>query len=93
MILLGLGNGYVTIIFFTWIQTRTPKTMLGRIMSLLMLSSAGLVPVSQALSGAISSWNLTVLFVSAGALILLITSWTSLQPALVNFSESLSKGN
>jgi hypothetical protein len=67
--------------------------MLGRIMSLLMLSSAGLVPVSQALSGAISSWNLTVLFVSAGALILLITSWTSLQPALVNFSESLSKGN
>jgi hypothetical protein len=61
MLLLGLGNGYVTIILFTWIQTRTLKTMLGRIMSLLMLSSAGLVPISQALSGAVGAWNLTLL--------------------------------
>lgn len=90
MLLLGLGNGYVTIILFTWIQTRTPKTMLGRIMSLLMLSSAGLVPVSQAMSGAVGAWNLTLLFVAAGALIILMTSWTAFQPALVTFSESLS---
>ncbi len=90
MLLLGLGNGYVTIILFTWIQTRTPKTMLGRIMSLLMLSSAGLVPVSQALSGAVGAWNLTLLFVAAGGLIVLMTSWTAWQPALVTFSESLS---
>ncbi len=90
MLLLGLGNGYVTIILFTWIQTRTPKTMLGRIMSLLMLSSAGLVPVSQAISGAVGAWNLTLLFVAAGGLIVLMTSWTAWQPALVTFSESLS---
>lgn len=93
MLLLGLGNGYVTIILFTWIQTRTPKTMLGRIMSLLMLSSAGLVPVSQAISGAVGAWNLTLLFVTAGALIVLMTSWAAFQPALVTFSESLSGEN
>lgn len=93
MLLLGLGNGYVTIILFTWIQTRTPKTMLGRIMSLLMLSSAGLVPVSQAISGAVGAWNLTLLFVAAGGLIVLMTSWTAFQPALVTFSESLSSEN
>lgn len=90
MLLLGLGNGYVTIILFTWIQTRTPKEMLGRIMSLLMLSSAGLVPVSQAISGAVITWNLTLLFVLAGGLIVLVTIWTAFQPALAIFSESLS---
>ncbi len=93
MLLLGIGNGYVSIIFYTWIQTRTPKAMLGRIMSLLMLASAGLIPVSQAISGAVSSWDLTLLFVSAGALIVFVTSWTYFQPALMSFSESLSKGN
>jgi MFS family permease len=93
MLLLGLGNGYVTLILFTWIQTRTPKTMLGRIMSLLTLSSAGLVPVSQAISGAVGAWNLTLLFVSAGGLIVLVTSWTAFQPALLTFSESLSGKN
>jgi MFS family permease len=93
MVLLGLGNGYVTLILFTWIQTRTPKMMLGRIMSLLMLSSAGLVPVSQSISGAVGAWNLTFLFVSAGGLIVLVAIWTAFQPALVTFSESLSANN
>jgi len=93
MLLLGLGTGYITIILFTWIQTRTPKTMLGRIMSLLMLASAGLVPVSQAIAGAVSTWNLTLLFMTAGGLIVLMTGWTAVQPALVTFSESLSASN
>jgi len=93
MLLLGLGNGYVTIILFTSIQTRAPRTMLGRIMSLLMLSSIGLVPVSQVISGAIGAWNLTFLFVSAGGVIVLVTIWAAFQPAMVTFSESLSANN
>ncbi len=93
LLLLGLGNGYVTIILFTSIQTRAPRTMLGRIMSLLMLSSIGLVPVSQVISGAIGAWNLTFLFVSAGGVIVLVTIWTAFQPAMVTFSESLSANN
>jgi MFS family permease len=93
MLLLGLGVGYITIILFTWIQTRTPRTMLGRIMSLLMLASAGLLPVSQAVAGAVSTWNLTLLFTAAGGLIVLMTGWTALQPALVTFSESLAASN
>jgi len=87
--LLGLGNGYVTIILFTSMQSRTPKTMLGRIMSLLTLSSIGLVPVSQALSGVIITLNLPLLFVLAGGLMVLVAFWTALQPALGTFSETL----
>lgn len=89
MLLLGLGNGYVTIILFTWIQTRAPKAMLGRIMSLLMLASAGLVPVSQAISGSVGALSLTGLFVCAGGLIILLSVWAAFQPALVTFSESM----
>ncbi|MCP4420908.1 MAG: MFS transporter [Chloroflexi bacterium] len=93
MLLLGLGNGYITIILFTWIQTRVPKTMLGRIMSLVTLSSIGLLPVSQAISGAVGTQNLTLLFVLAGSFILLMTGWTAVQPGLVTFSQSLATGN
>ncbi len=89
MLVLGLGNGYVTIILFTSIQTRTPKAILGRIMSLLMLSSAGLVPVSQAISGMVIHWNLALLFVLAGGLIVLVTFWASFQPALNDFSDNV----
>jgi MFS family permease len=90
LLLLGLGNGYIAIILFTWMQTRTPKEMLGRMMSILMFSNTGLVPVSQAISGAVSKWDLDVLFTSAGALVLLVTLWTAFQPGLKAFSESLA---
>ena len=90
LLLLGLGNGYIAIILFTWIQTRTPQEMLGRMMSLLMFSSTGLVPVSQAISGAVSNWDVNILFASAGALVLLVTFWTAYQPGFKAFSESLA---
>lgn len=90
LLLLGLGNGYITILFFTWMQTRTPKDMLGRMMSILMFSGSGLVPLSQAISGVISKWDLNFLFASAGMLVLLLTLWTAFQPGLKIFSESLA---
>ncbi len=93
MLLLGMGNGYIAIILFTWMQSRTPKKMLGRIMSLLMFSNTGLVPVSQAISGAVIKWNLDLLFVSAGILVLLVTLWAVLQPALRVFSDSLASSS
>lgn len=73
----------------TWMQTRTLKEMLGRMMSLLMFSSIGLVPVSRAISGTVSKWDLDALFASAGALVLLVTPWMAFQPGLTVFSESL----
>jgi MFS family permease len=90
MLLLGLGNGYIEIILFTWMQTRTPKKMLGRMMSILMFSNTGLVPVSQAISGAVSKWDLNLLFISSGALVLLVTLWAAFQPELKVFSNSLT---
>ena len=90
LLLLGLGNGYVTILLFTWMQTRTPKEMLGRMMSILMFSGTGLVPISQAISGAVSKWDLNVLFVSVGILAMLLLLWMVFQPSFKIFSESLA---
>lgn len=90
MLLLGVGNGYLSIILFTWMQTRTPREMLGRMMSILSLSNTGLVPIAQAISGAVSRWSPTALFAMAGALVLVVTLWTAFQPTLTEFSESLT---
>jgi len=92
MAVIGVGNGYLGLVIFTWIQLRTPKDMLGRVMSLLMLASMGLVPLSQAISGAISKWNLTGLFALAGSLVLLMTFWAAFQPALRSLSEEMITG-
>lgn len=90
MLLLGLGNGYISIMMFTWIQKRTPRDMLGRMMSMIMLSNNGLVPISQALSGVISKWSLTGLFVGAGVLMLGLTLFIAPHPGLRRFSEELA---
>jgi MFS family permease len=89
MLMLGLGNGYISITLFTWMQLRTPKAMLGRMMSMMMLSNTGLVPISQAISGAVSKWSLTLLFAGAGVLILLVALWAAPQPELKVFSDSM----
>jgi MFS family permease len=90
MALLGVGNGYIGLVMFTWIQQRTPKEMLGRIMSIVSLAGSGLVPISMLLTGfTIKHWNLTGLFALAGGLILLTALWSALQPALKSLSQEM----
>jgi MFS family permease len=89
---LGVGNGYVGLVLFTWIQRSTPREMLGRVMSLFMLSSLGLVPLSQAISGAVIKWDLTAMFALAGALLLLVAAWLAFQPGLRLLSDQLLEG-
>ena len=90
MLLLGAGNGYIAILMFTWMQANTPKDMLGRMMSMVMLAGNGLVPISQAISGALIKWSLETLFVLAGILIVLVSLWAAMQPGLRIFSQGLA---
>ncbi len=90
LLILGLGNGYFAIILITWMQTRVPKAMLGRIMSLVMLTSSGLAPISQAISGIVSKWSLTLVFALPGALVLLVSLWMASNPDFRGFAESLT---
>ena len=71
-LIIGLGGGYTDVIFATWLQARTPRRMLGRVMSLLMIATVGLGPVSNVLAGALIKLSLEWVFVGAGALIALL---------------------
>lgn len=90
LLMLGLGNGYLAIILFTWIQTHVDRGMLGRMMSLITFSSLGLVSVSQAISGAVAKWDIDALFLTAGGLALAATAWIAVQPGLRVLSENLA---
>jgi MFS family permease len=90
LLLLGTGNGYLAIILFTWIQSRVSRSMLGRVMSLVTFSSLGLVSASQAISGAVGRWNLDILFLAAGGLVLAMTAWTVGHPSLGVLSENIA---
>jgi MFS family permease len=91
LFVLGVGNGYIAIIFITFLQRRTPRDMLGRMMSLVMLSNVGLAPVSQAISGAVSKISLEALFIGAGVCILLTSLWSTLQPAMGTMDEQMKQ--
>ena len=79
---MGFAAGYLMVSFFTWVQARTPQRLMGRMMSLIIFASVGLVPVSQALSGAVASWSLTGLFVIAAVLLGLVVGRAWFVPSL-----------
>jgi MFS family permease len=70
MFAMGLGVGFVNVIVITWIQRRTETAILGRVMSLMMLASVGLAPLSLVISGALIDVQPTLVFVASGVLIL-----------------------
>lgn len=80
--LMGAANGYVVILFVTWLQNRTPQAMLGRMMSLLMFASAGLLPVSNVITGVLIRLDVTAVFVGGGSLMALLVLLSMLNPAV-----------
>ncbi|HEY6350225.1 MAG TPA: MFS transporter [Candidatus Angelobacter sp.] len=70
---LGLGSGLVSVHVQSWFQAHVDRRMLGRVTSVFMVATLGLVPVSYALTGFLAQVNLTVTFVAAG-LALLVTA-------------------
>jgi MFS family permease len=67
MVCCGTGNGYIAVLVITSLQRMTATEFLGRVMSLVMLAMVGLMPISQAIAGAVVRLSPTILFVTAGA--------------------------
>ena len=84
LILLGILNGYLSIMLITLLQKRTSSDMLGRLMSLVMFAGVGLVPISQALSGALLKISIEGVFVGCGILILAIAVMAALSKEVRN---------
>jgi hypothetical protein len=58
------------------------RRVLGRVMSVLMFASLGLMPLSLAAAGVAVQWSLNGMFAGAGVLVLVITLIAALQPTV-----------
>ena len=67
----GIFEAYFYVYFTTWLQKITPEHLLGRVMSLLMLMSIGLLPIADAVMGFAIELSLDYTMV-ASALFLMI---------------------
>ncbi len=83
---MGLSIGYVNIIAVSWLQARVDPALVGRVMSLVMLMSFGITPLSIGLAGALIDANATALFVGSGMLVLATVVFAALVrlPALLD---------
>ncbi|CAN5545549.1 hypothetical protein BH24DEI1_BH24DEI1_13810 [soil metagenome] len=65
----GIGSGIQNILLITLIQLRTSQALLGRVMSLILVGSFGLSPLSQFLAGAFAELYGVSLLFPLGALL------------------------
>ena len=62
--------GFINVQYFAWLQRRVAEDVRGRVMSLVMLGSIGLAPVSLAIAGALVDLGfVTFMYLAAGALV------------------------
>ena len=79
MLVMGLSAGVTNVHIAAWIQQRIDQSLRGRIMSVLMLSVVGLLPISYAVAGLMAAWSLKGLFVVSGASLLLVAAIGAMQ--------------
>jgi MFS family permease len=76
---MSASAGFLNVHLIAWFQQRVDRALLGRVMSVLMFASLGLMPLSLAAAGIAVQWNLRGMFVGAGALVLVVTLIAALQ--------------
>jgi Na+/melibiose symporter-like transporter len=85
---LGAGN----LLGLTWIQGRIPPELMGRVMSLLITASVGLVPVSMLVAGVAVQVSLDATMLVAGLGMAVLALGALLSPAIRNLGlESLAQ--
>jgi amino acid transporter len=68
-----IAVGYLNVQLISWFQQRVERAMLGRVMSVLMFASVGLMPFSLAAAGAAIQWSVRGMFLVAGVAVLVVT--------------------
>ena len=72
--LVGVGIGFTNVRIVAWLQARTPETMIGRVMSLVMMGGVVMSPLSLALAGILVDLGAaTPMYFGAGVLVIVTT--------------------
>jgi MFS family permease len=79
LFVIGASAGFLNVQLLAWFQQRVDRAMLGRVMSVLMFASLGLMPLSLAAAGIAVQRSLSGMFAGAGTLVLVVTFIAALQ--------------
>jgi len=79
LFVMSASAGFLNVHLLAWFQQRVDRAMLGRVMSVLMFASLGLMPLSLAAAGVAVQWSLRGMFAGAGVLVLVVTFIGALQ--------------
>lgn len=82
LLVMGLTAGMANVHLVAWIMQRIDVAVRGRVSSVLMLSAVGLMPVSLAVAGLLTAWNVKLMYLCAAVVMLLITAFASLQKSV-----------
>lgn len=88
MVVTGAGNGFIGVHAITSVQRMSDERYLGRLMSLITLAMVGLMPISQALAGAVIRVSPEVLFVGAGVGFAALAAWSVTQRDVWEFGDA-----
>lgn len=70
---MSAAAAFLNVQLIAWFQQRVERAVLGRVMSVLMFSSLGLMPISLAVAGLAIKASLAGMFVVAGGMVLVVT--------------------
>lgn len=84
----GCGDSWIWVHFTTLLQKRTPEKLLGRVMSLLMFMSVGLLPIAAVIMGVAFEIDLEGALIVASVAIMAACGIGALHPAARNFGAA-----
>jgi hypothetical protein len=73
LFLMSGAAAFLNIQLIAWFQQCVERTMMGRVMSVLLFASIGLMPFSLAVAGVAVKWSLPGTFFVAAVMVLLVT--------------------
>jgi MFS family permease len=82
LLVMGATAGMVNVHVGAWAMQRIDAAVRGRVASVLMLASFGITPISLAVAGFLVAWNLKLMFLLAGGVMLLTAAGAAFQKAV-----------
>ncbi|MBZ5640207.1 MAG: MFS transporter [Acidobacteriia bacterium] len=79
LLVMGCFSGFINVQIQAWLQQRVERAVLGRVSSVAMLSSFGLMPLSMGAAGIAVEWSALWMFAIAGGAVALVAAFGALQ--------------
>src|SRR5882724_2356672 len=88
LFIMGTTSGLVSVHINAWFQQRVDRAKLGRVASVAMFASIGLMPISLAIAGLLVQWSVVLMFFLSGASVLIVTSLAAIQRTVREIQKS-----